>query len=175
MNKKVIAVLSVLIGVVVCIAIFKTLMVEEKPKVFIDVRENESSGWYRSEGSPVFGANRNTLYDTGDINRSFIVDKPSIINLGVSVYNNYSLPLYYVKVQISYRQTSNVWNTTTLDVTDFLLPQTSKQMYVTLTEPYLTQWETEQYVNSQRINNVTVWVLEKTDYKISQVYGYYKQ
>jgi len=44
-----------------------------------------------------------------------------------------------------------------------------------LTEPYLTQWETEQYVNSQRINNVTVWVLEKTDYKISQVYGYYKQ
>lgn len=167
--------MSVSIAIVVCVAVFRTLIVELKPKIFIDARENESSDWYRSEGSPVFGANRNTIYDTGDINRSFIVDKPSIVNLGVRVYNNYSLPLYYVKMQISYRQTSNAWNTTTLDVTDFLLPQTSKQIYVTLTEPYLTQWETKQYFNGQRINNVTVWVLEKIDYKISPAYGYDKQ
>jgi len=172
MNKKIIAVLSVSIAVIIGIAIFKTLIVEQ-PKIFIEARESQTSNWYRIEGSPVIGASYNTIYEPD--NRT--LEKPSTANLGVKIYNNYSLPLYRVKVEVSYRMASDIWNTTSFSVA-FLLPDTSEQVFILLTNPYLTKWHTRtpQYTNNGVIwHNVTVWVLETMDYKIMTPYGYDKQ
>lgn len=127
----------------------------QNPKIFCDSEENDSSGWYHSRHNPSFGSDED-------------------IHLGVLVHNNISLTLFNFQVVVSYKTTSNTWNTTSKNIGILDIEQ-NKQTQVSLTNPELETWtfNTTISYNPTTYGIVTRYVLNATNYKIT-AYGFAK-
>jgi len=125
----------------------------QNPKIYCDSREYHSSSWYRSEVNPSFGSNED-------------------IHLGVLVHNNVSLTLFNFQVVVSYKTTSNTWNTTSKNIGILDIEQ-DKQTQVYLTNPELETWTFNTTIgyNPTEYGIVTRYVLNATNYRIS-AYGF---
>lgn len=125
----------------------------QNPKIFCHSREYGSSNWYRGENNPSFGSGED-------------------IQVGVSVTNNVSLTLFNLQVVVSYKTTSNTWNTTSKNIGILDIEQ-NKQTQVSLTNPELETWtfNTTISYNPKRYGIVTRYVLNATNYKIT-AYGF---
>ena len=138
----------------------------QNTKIFCYAIEAGTSDWQKEEGFPVLSS-----YSVGAENYS-----TSQVNFGVSISNNNSISLFNVEFEVSYRTAENEWNTTTKANIGFLDIQQSKHSEVTLTNPYLSLWQTRRpdYRSGETIwENVTVYVLDANDCKIT-AYGFAK-
>jgi hypothetical protein len=163
MEKKIAVLTAVLIAVVLTSVIIMVEMQNLNPKIFCDSYESETSNWYHTENSPVVSGDYYTYYEGFNV-----LPKPSTVNLGVKVFNGNPESLFNVHVEVSYKTDLASWNTTVSQNLGFLDIRESKTITVALTNPYLTAWQVKNYVMT---TNITVWVLEASDYKIS-AYGY---
>ena len=135
--------------------------------IFCSAAESGTSYWRKREGYPVLSS-----YYAGAENFSSLPN----VNLGVRINNNHLIPLFNVKVEVEYRTIENEWNTTEKVYLGFFDIQQNKETKITLSNPYLSLWQTKRpvyYDPDTDWENVAVYVLNATDLKI-RAYGYAK-
>lgn len=167
MKKKVLIAsiaVTVVIMVVISVLLISRIQLLES-RIFCSAYEYNTSNWYKGDKCPVLAS-----YDYGTPNYS-----TSYTNLGARIFNNNSKSLFNVIVEVSYRTTEDKWNTTKKEM-GFLDIREYKQTKITLTNPYLSLWQTKRPDYSGRETtweNVTVYFFNASDYKIV-AYGFEK-
>jgi ABC-type transport system involved in multi-copper enzyme maturation permease subunit len=135
------------------------------PKIFCYAEGGPSSGWFRSysnrtESDPV-------------VSQINITEVPSL-DIQVVIRNNNSISLFNAGIEVSYRTTENNWNTITKTNLGFVDAQGEKHTEITITNPYVSLWQTKRAFYSQGETvweNVTVCTLDYDDLKFT-AWGY---
>jgi hypothetical protein len=164
-NKKAIVVIvSIAIIVVVASALLVSEIQNQNPKIFCFAGEALTSNWYKTDHCPALSE-----YVLGAPNFSSLPN----VDLGVGVFNNNSMTLFNIVIEVSYKTTENVWNLTKKTDVGILDVQQYKQTKITITNPYLAVWHTQrpEYKRPDILENVTVPVLDSSDYRIT-AYGF---
>jgi hypothetical protein len=168
MQKKIIIIIATITVItIVGLTLLVSAIQNQNPKIFCYAYENKTSDWYQTENSPVLSS-----YEVGAGNDSSLPN----VNLGVYILNNNSETVFNVAIEVSYRTTENEWKLTTRIALGFLDIQEYRQTQITLTNPYLPLWHTKRPIyglGTTTWENVTVYVLNASDYKIT-TYGFAK-
>jgi hypothetical protein len=137
------------------------------PKVFCYTVESGTSGWYKTEKSPVVARYNIDFEEAGP--------NPQTVNLGVNVRNNNSESLFNI-VEVTYKTSEGQWNTTSRIAIGFLDIEEYKTVKIALSNPYTSVWEAHEPVYNHpdtEYRNVTAYVLDANDYRMT-AYGYAK-
>lgn len=176
MNKKIIAVTSIGLVIGLSLGIFISLAFNlhnilfpsqtEQQKIFCNADESKSSGWFRS-----YPENRSRLDPV--VSAMNETEVPSI-EITVNIYNNNSISLFNVGMEVTYRTIENTWSTITKTNLGFVDALSEKHVEVTITNPYVSLWDTKKAVYNDPDThwvNGTVCTLNLDDIN-TVAYGY---
>jgi hypothetical protein len=150
-NKKIL--IGIPLIVVVVIALYLATNLNLDSRIFCYARENDSSKWYRTDDCPTYAEGEE-------------------VSLGIVVVNNFSCTLYNIRVEVTYKTTSNAWNTTSRNI-GLIDIEGRKQVRFYLSNPKLEAWTFNTTIgyHPTRYGIVTRYVLNSTNYKI-KAYGF---
>jgi hypothetical protein len=163
-NKTIILIVSIAVIAVIAVVAFAQIFSEiQNPKIFCYAEEYTS--FIRRSGGLT-------------LDPYVVVENDSLHNVPLRMWiaNNNSKSLFNVGVEVSYRTTENNWVTITKTDVSFIDTHSGKQTVVNLVNPYLSLLHTKEadYSGEETTwENVTVYVLDESDYKIT-AYGFAK-
>ena len=170
MNKKITLIITSVAVIAIAVSALLVLA-NQNPKIFCQAEEQGTSSWYKSHD---YETGEKEIYIASSSSGRNFTSLPNV-DFGIKIINNNNNSLFDVTIEVTYRTIDDEWNTVTKTNIGFLDIQQSKNVKITLTNPYLTLWPlTKKIDHGHGIitwDNITIPVLNTSDCVIS-AYGF---